>query len=124
MKMLKKDAEKFLPLVKAWSEGKIIEWYNRYDDTWCPIDNQNVIQWDLNVERYRIKKDKIELVIATVIAKDAKLGFMVHVFHSEEVNGIPKNSIISLDNWIKAWKEDSRFHSCSKVKVNVSETPL
>lgn len=49
--MTREDLEKLWPILEAYQQGKTIEVYDSYKDTWCKIDNP---AFDSDPDHYRI----------------------------------------------------------------------
>lgn len=49
--MTREDLEKLWPILEAYRQGKTIEVYDSYKDTWCKINNP---AFDSNPDHYRI----------------------------------------------------------------------
>ena len=56
--MNKLDAAKFLPILKAYSEGKTIQVFLSHRKAW--VDNINELSFVLKVDSYRIKPETVK----------------------------------------------------------------
>lgn len=58
--MIQSEAAKFLPILKAWSEGKTIQWRNPANHFWYDVATGAVVQFDQSPSEYRIKPEPRE----------------------------------------------------------------
>jgi len=55
--MKQSEAAKFLPLIKAWSEGKTIQSLSPITDKWNDFDGEKHLNFDNKISSYRIKPE-------------------------------------------------------------------
>lgn len=58
--MTKENAKDYLPLVQALAEGKVIQYFNAYDDAWIDISDP---YFNDDIKNYRIKLDELWYVV-------------------------------------------------------------
>jgi hypothetical protein len=58
--MNKENAKDFLPIIKAYSEGKIIQIYKYDTKTWIDVKDNQSLAFSEPIEEYRIKPTPVE----------------------------------------------------------------
>jgi hypothetical protein len=54
--MTRENAKQLLPVITAFGEGKIIEYYSKLEKRWITIGEDHVVDFTHEVDQYRIKR--------------------------------------------------------------------
>ena len=85
--MNKQAAQQYLPLIKAFAEGKTLQYKSSFENKWCDAPD---LSFALAPERYRIKPEPINQEFYYIIHKDSTLAIGTHLYVYDNLSAAQK----------------------------------
>jgi hypothetical protein len=82
--MNKQAAQQYLPLIKAFAEGKTLQYKPTYENKWRDATD---LSFALAPERYRIKPEPIKQEFYYIVHKDSTLDIGAHLYAYKDLAG-------------------------------------